>query len=81
MIGHGFGLAINTLAEIHVAAACKNLIEGCEFVGPLKMQTDVVKNPLCMERGKVRVPDGWGLGAELDEERLRECAKTFNGRH
>lgn len=74
VIGHGFGLAINTLAEIHVAASCENVMDGCEFVGPLKIQKDVVRKPLQMEGGKVRVPQDSGLGAEVDEEKLRECA-------
>ena len=74
VIGHGFGLTINTLAEIHVAASCNNILDGCEFVGPLKMQKDVVKNPLHMEGGKVRVPDDSGLGCGLDEEKLEECS-------
>ncbi len=74
VIGHGFGLTINTLAEIHVAASCRNIMEGCEFVGPLKMQKDVVKRPLSMEGGKVIVPHQSGLGCELDEEKLRQCA-------
>lgn len=73
VIGHGFGLAINTLAEIHVAASCRNILEGCEFVGPLKIQKDVVKEPLRMEGGKIKVPQQSGLGAELDEEKLKEC--------
>jgi muconate cycloisomerase len=61
VIGHGFGLTVDTLAEIHVAASCRNIIDGCEFVGPLKMLKDVVKSPLKMERGRVMVPDGPGL--------------------
>jgi muconate cycloisomerase len=73
VIGHGFGLAINTLSEIHVAATCKNILEGCEFVGPLKLKQDIVKNPLDMENGKVRVPTGPGLGAEIDEDKLKSC--------
>lgn len=73
VIGHGFGLAINTLAEIHVAASCKNILEGCEFVGPLKIKKDVVRNPLQMESGIVQVPNDRGLGAELDDDKLREC--------
>ena len=60
--------------EVHVAASCNNILDGCEFVGPLKMQKDVVKNPLHMEGGKVRVPDDSGLGCGLDEEKLEECS-------
>ncbi len=70
VIGHGFGLAINTLAEIHVAASCRNVLEGCEFVGPLKMRGDVVKKPLSLEGGKVKVPHDQGLGSEIDEGEL-----------
>ncbi len=73
VIGHGFGLAINTLAEVHVAASCRNLLEGCEFVGPLKIAQDVVKRPLQMDSGKIKVPQGNGLGVELDEDRLKQC--------
>ena len=72
VIGHGFGLAIDTLSEIHVAASCRNVLEGCEFVGPLKMEGDVVKKPLWMEGGKVKVPHDPGLGSEIDEEKIRK---------
>ncbi|MBI4528404.1 MAG: hypothetical protein HY695_31810 [Deltaproteobacteria bacterium] len=74
VIGHGFGLAINTLAELHVAASCRNVLDGCEFVGPLKMETDVVKECLRMDDGRIRVPLENGLGAEIDHVRLRESA-------
>lgn len=76
VIGHGFGLTIDTLAEIHVAASCANIMEGCEFVGPLKAEKDVVKNPLSMEGGKVMVPNDSGLGAEIDDAKLKECIQT-----
>jgi muconate cycloisomerase len=75
VIGHGFGLAIDTLAEIHVAASCRNVLEGCEFVGPLKMEGDVVKKSLWMEGGKVKVPQDPGLGSEIDEEKIRKWSQ------
>ena len=65
VIGHGFGLTINTLAELHVAASCANIMDGCESVGPLKMAGDVVEQPLDLQGGRVPVPDSPGLGAEL----------------
>ncbi len=74
VIGHGFGLAINTLAEIHVAASCANVMDGCESVGPLKMGGDVVEQPLDLREGRVPVPNGPGLGAELAESELRRWA-------
>lgn len=74
VIGHGFGLTINTLAEIHVAASCANIMDGCESVGPLKMGGDVVTQALDLQVGRVRVPDGPGLGAELAEADLARWA-------
>ena len=74
VIGHGFGLAINTLAEIHVAASCANIMDGCESVGPLKMGGDVVERPLDLRGGRTQVPDGPGLGAELAASELARWA-------
>lgn len=70
VVGHGFGLTLNTLAELHVAANCANVMEGCESVGPLKMDGDVVTRPLDLSGGWVPVPDAPGLGAELDASAL-----------
>jgi len=72
VIGHGFGLTINTLAELHVAAGARNVLDGCECVGPLKMLGDVVVDPIRITSGSIPVPQGPGLGAELAEERLAE---------
>ncbi len=74
VIGHGFGLTINTLAELHVAATCANIMDGCESVGPLKMAGDVVEQPLDLQRGRVPVPDSPGLGAELSTAELARWA-------
>ena len=74
VIGHGFGLTINTLAELHVAASCGNIMDGCESVGPLKMAGDVVEQPLDLQGGRVPVPDGAGLGAELSAAELARWA-------
>ena len=74
VIGHGFGLTINTLAELHVAASCANIMDGCESVGPLKMAGDVVEQPLDLQGGRVPVPDGAGLGAELSAAELARWA-------
>ena len=70
VIGHGFGLTPNTLAEMHVAAVSANVMDGCECVGPTKLTGDVVTAPLVMESGSLPVPTGPGLGASLDESAL-----------
>jgi L-Ala-D/L-Glu epimerase len=70
VLGHGFGLWVSTLAEVHVAAAAPAIIDGCEAVGPLKMAGEVVMNPPDIVDGSVRVPETPGLGVQPDEDQL-----------
>lgn len=72
VIGHGFGLALSTLAEVHVAATTDQILPGCEAVGPLKMTADVVSEPLQLAGGLVKVPEEPGLGAAVDDRALAQ---------
>jgi L-alanine-DL-glutamate epimerase-like enolase superfamily enzyme len=71
VIGHGFGLGVNTMAEIMLAATSRAVIEGLECVGPLKTADDIVTHKLDLTRGEIALPGGAGLGVELDEEKMR----------
>jgi L-alanine-DL-glutamate epimerase-like enolase superfamily enzyme len=70
VVGHGFGLALSTLAEAAVAATSAAVLPGCEAVGPLKMAGDVVCDPLGLEGGALHLPDTPGLGATVDHAAL-----------
>jgi muconate cycloisomerase len=70
VVGHGFGLAVNTMAEIMLAAASPNVIEGLECVGPLKMAGDIVRERIELDAGSLPLPPGPGLGLTFDEARL-----------
>ncbi len=72
ILGHGFGLTTSTLAEIHIAASTNAIIDGCESVGPMKMAGDIVKEPLIMDSGVVKVPATPGIGVDLDETKLKK---------
>lgn len=74
VIGHGFGLGINTVAEIMLAATSRGVMEGLECVGPLKTADDIVTSKLDLGSGEIALPDGPGLGVELDEEKVRRYA-------
>jgi L-alanine-DL-glutamate epimerase-like enolase superfamily enzyme len=76
VIGHGFGLTLNTLSELHVASTSESILEACESVGPAKLAGDLVTAPLVMETGSVRVPAEPGLGANLDEAALARYRVT-----
>lgn len=74
VIGHGFGLGINTLAEIMVAATSRAVLDGLECVGPLKTADDIVVSKLDLGAGSLPLPAGPGLGATLDEEKVARYA-------
>ena len=70
VVGHGFGLSLSTLAEAAVAATSEAVLPGCEAVGPLKMAGDVVRDPLRLDDGVIRLTNAPGLGASVDADRL-----------
>src|SRR6185312_171559 len=74
VIGHGFGLGINTVAEIMVAATSDSVLEGLECVGPLKTSDDIVTTKLDLRAGSMALPEGPGLGVTLDEEKIARYA-------
>ena len=71
VIGHGFGLGVNTVAEIMLAATSRSVLEGLECVGPLKTADDIVTAKLDLARGEIALPGGPGLGVELDEAKVQ----------
>ena len=70
VIGHGFGLGINTMAEILLASTSTAVLSGLECVGPIKTVDDIVTHKLDLSSGWLNIQHGHGLGVELDEERL-----------
>ena len=70
VIGHGFGLGVNTVAELMLSATSANVIEGLECVGPLKTADDIIEGRLDFWSGSVAVPDGPGFGVALDAAKL-----------
>lgn len=72
VVGHGFGLGINTMAEIMLAATSNNVIDGLECVGPLKTSDDIVTAKLDLTSGSIPLPGGAGLGVTLDEAKLEK---------
>jgi muconate cycloisomerase len=70
VVGHGFGLGINTMAEIMLAATSSNVIDGLECVGPLKTADDIVTSKLDLSGGSLALPAGPGLGVTLDDAKV-----------
>jgi L-Ala-D/L-Glu epimerase / N-acetyl-D-glutamate racemase len=68
-----------TSAMCHLTAACSN-VQICRFpvdiLGPLYYAVHPCKNPIHFENGHVHVPEGPGLGVELNPEELEKLSKT-----
>ncbi|HLW64171.1 MAG TPA: enolase C-terminal domain-like protein [Gemmataceae bacterium] len=73
-IGSNLELGIGTAAMLHVAVAYPEIaseIYPADTIGPLYHETDLLTRPLTLGPAEARVPEGPGLGVELDEELLR----------
>jgi len=61
--------SINTAAALHLFAALPTLAD-CELIGPALLEDDLVTEPLTPTNGTLRVPDGPGLGVQVDEDTI-----------
>jgi galactarate dehydratase (D-threo-forming) len=74
LIGTTQELSIGTAAAAHVAMAMPTATLPGDPVGPLLYTTDVVRTAVNYTDGCLTVPDGPGLGMEIDPDRLAQCA-------
>jgi glucarate dehydratase len=63
-------LSISLAAMVQLAAATPNLTYACDTHWPWKTEDVIKGRPLSFRDGSVRVPDGPGLGVELDRDAL-----------
>lgn len=73
-MGSNLELGIATAAMLHLAAACPTIdcdLFPADILGPLYHEWDVIKEPLQLGPNVAIVPEGFGLGVELDESKLK----------
>jgi glucarate dehydratase len=63
-------LGISLAAMTHLAAATPNLDYACDTHFPWRREDVIAGSPLAFSGGSIRVPDGPGLGVELDRAAL-----------
>lgn len=66
--------SIGTAALGALYATVPDLRWGCELFGPLRLENDLVVDPIIPVDGCIRLPAGPGLGIVLDEDRIRHLA-------
>jgi len=71
LIGTTQELNLGTAAVAHLAAASRILDYPGDNTGPQLYMADVVKTPVQYENSHLLVPEGPGMGIEIDEEKLK----------
>jgi L-rhamnonate dehydratase len=88
MVPHNWGMMLNTAASIHLVASmprgflCEYPItprvpEEAGSGVPSPMMAELAQNPICIENGYALVPQGPGLGIELDEEAVQRYTRVL----
>ena len=76
-LGSNLEMGIGSAAMLHLAIATSGLVEGqfpCDIIGPLFYEDELLREPLAIHGGEARVPEGPGLGVELNEEKVERYA-------
>ena len=69
-VGMMMEMGVGTAAAAHFAASCKTLSHSSDFTGPTLLADDLLTEPLHFENSYLHLPDGPGVGVEIDEEKL-----------
>lgn len=67
--------AFSTTASAHLFSTFANLQWGTELFGPLLITEEILKTPLDYSDFELTVPDGPGLGIELDDDKVRRFTR------
>ncbi|MGY6152671.1 muconate/chloromuconate family cycloisomerase [Paraburkholderia graminis] len=67
--------AVGTIASAHLFASIPNLQWGTELFGPLLITEGILVKPLDYSDFELTVPDGPGLGIELDKDRIKRFTR------
>jgi len=73
--GTGIESSLGTLAGAQLLATLPAVTYGSELFGPLLMTDGLLAEPLDYRDGALHLPDGPGLGIDLDEDRVARYAR------
>jgi muconate cycloisomerase len=62
---------IGTVASAHAFSTLRKMSWGTELFGPLLLTDDIVKTKIDFSNNSLKIPEGAGLGLEIDEEKLK----------
>lgn len=72
LLGSQCEMGLATAACAHVGVAVPNLAYESDIVGPLRYIRDIVCEAPVIANGRLRAPEGPGLGVEIDAEAIEQ---------
>lgn len=78
LIGTTQELSVATAAQAHVGVAAPRLDYASDPVGPCLYTEDVAAQPVVFNRGNLLVPEGVGLGVEVDIRRIEAISAPLS---
>ncbi|MEO1729764.1 MAG: mandelate racemase/muconate lactonizing enzyme family protein [Pseudomonadota bacterium] len=78
-VGNGFNTSLLATAELQLACSCAAILPAGEFIGPDKLLDDICETPMTIEDGDAILPQGPGLGVEIDREKLAKYETDITG--
>jgi L-alanine-DL-glutamate epimerase-like enolase superfamily enzyme len=72
-------LGIATAAQLHLVTATPNWLEPVDsaYVKVLPPSEDIITEPFSYEKGSLTVPEGPGLGVEIDQNKLMQAKARY----
>lgn len=74
--GTSIETGIGTAATLQLACAAPAVTWGSELFGPLLMREELLTEPLHYANGELHLPEGPGLGVELDPDAVRAFSRS-----
>lgn len=74
--GTSIETSLGTAASLHLACVAPAMTWGSELFGPLLMTDDVVASGLRYADGELHLPDGPGLGVEIDQAAIARLKRN-----
>jgi muconate cycloisomerase len=74
--GTSIETGIGTAASLQLACAAPGVTWGSELFGPLLFAEEILRTPLVYSDGALQLPDGPGLGVELDPDAVAALRRT-----
>ena len=62
---------VGTAASLHLFATVEKMTWGTELFGPLLFKDEILREPLRYAEFQIHLPDGPGLGVEIDEDKVK----------